>query len=377
MSWSECTAMSERQAFVMAAQQADIPLSQVCHEFGICRSTAYKWLKRFKAHGLAGLEEHSRRPLRLRCPTPVEVEQRVVFVRQKHPAWGGRKIRRRLQDQGHKLVPPASTITAILHRHGLISPEASARHRAFLRFQRALPNELWQMDFKGHFPLAQGRCHPLTILDDHSRFNLCLQACTDECMATTRGHLIRTFQQYGLPQELLCDNGPPWAAAGGRFTQLSAWMIRLGITVRHGRPFHPQTQGKEERFHQTLKAEVLQGQNWSDVAQVQQSLDPWRDVYNQQRPHEALNLATPASCYHPSTRPYPAVLPPVGYDSGSTVRQVQANGRVCYAGRRWFVSEAFAGQPVALRRTEIDGQLAVFYCHQQVAEIDLHAQNQE
>jgi transposase InsO family protein len=378
MPWTECTAMSQRQEFVMAAREGLVPIRHLCRQFGIGHSTAYKWLARFEALGPQGLQERSRRPRRLRCPTAPQVEQRVVAVRQAHPAWGGRKIRRRLQDQGYSHVPPASTVTTILHRYGLISPEASARHQPWQRFERPEPNELWQMDFKGHFPLAQGRCHPLTVLDDHSRFNVCLQACTEERMPTTQGHLIVAFGQYGLPRAILCDNGPPWAASGGGYTRLTAWLIRLGITVLHGRPFHPQTQGKDERFHQTLNVEVLQRQSaWLDAAQVQQALDPWREVYNHQRPHEALGLATPASRYQPSPRPYPAVLPAVTYDASATVRRVQANGRVCYAGRRWFVSQAFAGEPVALRPTEIDGQLAVFYCHQSVAHIDLHAQNGE
>jgi hypothetical protein len=231
------------------------------------------------------------------------------------------------------------------------------------------------MDFKGHFGLCRGRCHPLTVLDDHSRFNLCLKACLDERGETVRPHLIETFERYGLPWELLCDNGPPWAAAGGRFTVLSAWLIRLGITVLHGRPFHPQTQGKDERFHQTLHVEVIQHHCFQDVGQAQQRFDPWRDVYNLERPHEGLGLQTPASRYRPSVRPYPAVLPTVAYGPDDLVRQVQANGRVRYAGRQWFVSEAFAHQPVGLRPTPIDGRFDVFYCHQRVAEIDLHAQN--
>jgi len=166
---------------------------------------------------------------------------------------------------------------------------------------------------QSHFGLAQGRCHPLTILDDHSRYSLCLKACRDEQGDTVRPHLIETFERYGLPGELLCDNGPPWAAAGGRFTVLSAWLIRLGITVLHGRPFHPQTQGKDERFHQTLLAEAIRDHSFQDVGQAQQRFDPWRDVYNHERPHEALDLATPASRYRPSPRAYPAQLPKVEY----------------------------------------------------------------
>jgi transposase InsO family protein len=367
--------MSQRQEFVFLAQQEGANRRELCRRFGIAPSTAYKWLERWSLQGLAGLQELSRRPHHVRCPTPASVVEAALAIRQGHRTWGGRKIRRRLLDQGCLAAPAPSTLTDILRRHDWIAPPQSRQRKPLQRFERAVPNELWQMDFKGHFPLCQGRCHPLTVLDDHSRFALCLKACTDERMDTVRGHLTRTFQTYGLPWEILCDNGPPWAASGGRLTHLTVWLIRLGITVRHGRAFHPQTQGKEERFHRTLKDELLAGRCWHDVAEVQARLDPWRDDYNLIRPHEALNLRPSVSRYRPSTRPYPPSLPPVEYGPANLVRKVQANGRISYQGRRWFVSEALAGQPVVLRPTPVDGQLLVFYCHQHVAEIDLRGQN--
>lgn len=367
--------MLQRREFVTLARQDGANIRDLCRRFGVAPSTAYKWLKRFELEADAGLRERSRRPGKFRCPTPTEIVESALAIRQQHRAWGGRKIRRRLLDQGCLAAPASSTITDILRRHQLIDPEKSSQHRPLQRFERSVPNELWQMDFKGHFPLSQGRCHPLTVLDDHSRFALCLQACTDERMETVRPHLRHTFELYGLPWEMLCDNGPPWAASGGSLTRLTAWLIRLGITVRHGRAFHPQTQGKEERFHRTLKDELLAGRCWHDVAEVQGRFDPWRDDYNLIRPHEALDMHPPISRYRPSPRPWPLSLPPVEYGPADIVRTVHANGRIRYKGRTWFVSEALAGEPVALRPTPVDGHLLLFYCHQQVAQMDLRCQN--
>jgi transposase InsO family protein len=203
-------------------------------------------------------------------------------------------------------VPAASTVGAILRRRGLVDPAASAAHRPYVRFARAHPNELWQMDFKGHVGMTcGGRCHPLTVIDDHSRFNLVLRACGDERDATVRGALAEAFGRYGQPREVLCDNGPPWGTGYDPlrpYTRLGVWMIGHGILVGHGRPYHRQTQGKDERFHRTLVAEVLGRWTPGDLADAQAAFDAWREVYNHVRPHEALALAAPATAYRPSPR---------------------------------------------------------------------------
>src|SRR5262249_24110405 len=154
--------------------------------------------------------------------------------------------------------------------------------RGCTRFQRERPNELWQMDFKGHFATATVRCHPLTVLDDHSRYCVGLRACGDERGETVRAELIALFRRFGIPERILCDNGPPWAAAGGeaKWTALAVWLLKLGIGVSHGRALHPQTQGKDERFHRTLDVEVIQRQIWADLRACQRRFDPWRHVYN-------------------------------------------------------------------------------------------------
>ena len=193
-----------------------------------------------------------------------------LAVRAEHPAWGGRKIRRRLQDLKHPAVPSASTITAILHRQGRIAAAASAGHKPFERFERAAPNELWQMDYKGHFATRAGRCHPLTVVDDHSRYAVGLRACGDERGGTVQAELSAIFRRYGLPERMLMDNGSPWGSdALHRHTWLTVWLLELGIAVSHGRPYHPQTQGKDERFHRTLTAEVIGRRAFADLAECQ------------------------------------------------------------------------------------------------------------
>ena len=373
MPWQEVTAMSQRYEFATLASDEDANIRLLCRRFGISPTTAYKWLRRYEHAGPAGLVEQSRRPDHSPERTAPEIEDLLVALRRRHPAWGARKLRARLTHLGHRGLPATSTITDILRRHGLITPEATRQHQPFVRFAHPQPNDLWQMDFKGDFALPHGRCHTLTILDDHSRFALAVQACRDETRPTVQGCLTAVFRRYGLPRRLLTDNGAPWGTShpGARFTRLSAWLIRYGIGISHGRPFHPQTQGKDERFHRTLQAEVLRGRAFRDHRDVQEQLDPWRDVYNLERLHEALDLATPASHYQPSSRPFPETVPPIEYGPADQVRQADHQGYLHYQGRRIFISEAFAHQPLAFRPTATDGVLAVFFCHQQVDILDL------
>jgi transposase InsO family protein len=299
----------------------------------------------------------------------------VLALRQAHPAWGGRKLHHRLRALGVAAVPAPSTISKILGRHGLIDSEQWAQSRATQRFERATPNELWQMDFKGEWKTEDGRwCYPLTMLDDCSRYNLLLAACGNQKRVTVRGHLEAAFQRYGLPQAMLLDNGTPWSISHvpGGWTKLTAWLLRLDVKVLHGRPYHPQTQGKEERFHRTLRVELLQGRRHEDHPAVQRDFDRWRVIYNHQRPHEALGMATPASRYTPSRRAYRWPLPSIEYGPLDQVRQVNAVGQLSFDGKVYKISEAFAGQPVALRPTAVDGGWEVYYCRQRTAVIDQH-----
>ena len=226
-------------------------------------------------------------------------------------------------------------------------------------------------DFKGHFAVGEGRCHPLTVLDDHSRFALGLAACGDERGQTVQGQLTSIFRCYGLPQRMVMDNGGPWGHDREHpYTPLTVWLLRLGIAVSHGRPYHPQTQGKDERFHRTLKAEVLQGSAFGDLDQCQRAFDQWRGVYNFERPHQALGLAVPGSRYRVSHRPFPEQLPPPEYGPGDLVRKVQAQGIIFVKGREYKVGKAFRGLPVALRPAA-GNVWDVFFLTHNIAQIDL------
>lgn len=322
---------------------------------------------------MAGLEERSRRPYSCPLQTSAEFCAQVEAVRRAHPVWGGRKIRRWLLDHGAEQVPSASTITAILRRAGQLEPADAAKHRAHQHFEHPHPNDLWQMDFKGHFALiGGGRCHPLTVLDDHSRYAIGLWACGNEQSGTVMAQLAQTFRRYGLPRRILTDNGPPWGDPGGeRYTAFGVWLLRLGIGLAHGRAYHPQTQGKDERFHRTLAAEVLRQRSLSDLDDCQREFSAWREVYNYERPHEALGMVVPASRYVPSARSYPQRLPPIEYGPGAQVRKVQDGGFVHFRGRELRVGKAFRGYPVALYATRVDGRWEVTFCQQRLGWIDL------
>ena len=302
--------MDQREEFVRLALAAGANRSSLCRRFGISRSKGYKWLKRYAAEGRAGLSDRSRRPFRSPGRSADAVEAAVLHIRaSSNDAWGGRKIAKAMARNGDPAVPAASTITEILRRHGKLERPEGEHPGPFQRFERAAPNELWQMDFKGHFPMSQGRCHPLTVLDDHSRYSVGLEACGNEQDATVRARLATLFRRYGLPFAMLMDNGSPWGDAGAQpFTLFTAWLIRLGIRVSHGRPYHPQTQGKDERFHRTLKAEVLDRNSFCDLAECQCAFDAWRQIYNHHRPHEALGLEPPGTRYRLSPRSFPEAL---------------------------------------------------------------------
>jgi transposase InsO family protein len=370
MPWG--SALDRRDEFVRLALSPGSNVSELCRRFGVSRSNGYKWLGRYGEAGLAGLEERSRRPHVSPSQTPGELAAQVLAVRAEHPAWGGRKIRRVLEAQG-LAAPAASTITEILRRAGQLDGPGAGEPRAWTRFEHDQPNDLWQMDFKGHVALEAGRCHPLTVLDDHSRYALEIGACADERTETVRGRLEQVFRRHGLPRRILADNGSPWGTAGSRerHTRLTVWLLDLGVGVSHGRPYHPQTQGKDERFHRTLKAEVLAGRRFETLAQAQAAFDAWRQVYNAKRPHEALALATPATRYRMSPRPMPKAIDPPDYEPQAQVRKVHDGGWISFKGRQINCSKAFVGRRLALRATNADGLFDLCYRSHVLAQVDL------
>jgi transposase InsO family protein len=371
--WREVSIMSMRREFVMLASQEGANRRELCRRYAISPTTGYKWLQRAGADREESYTDRSRRPLSSPTRTAAAMEGTVLSLRDTHPAWGGRKLRRRLIDLGHGVVPSASTITEILRRHHRLDADETAEHAAWQHFVREAPNELWQMDFKAQFPTDEGDCHALSVLDDCSRFALALEACPDQRLDTVKGRLTGIFRCYGLPHAMLADNGPPWGnsdEAESRYTRLEVWLIQLGIPLHHGRPYHPHTQGKDERFHRTLETELVGRRRFASLRECQHAFQCWRQVYNTERPHEAIGLDTPSRHYRPSRRSFPERLPPVDYPD-RLVRKVQANGRISFAGRKWPVGKAFAGHHLALRPTLRDGAYDVFFCQQTVATIDL------
>lgn len=378
MPWKEASALSLRYEFVSLAMREGVNMTELCKRFGISPKTGYKWIHRFERDGLRGLQDRSRRPRSSPNKTPERLEKAVLGIRDKHPAWGGRKIWHRMLNLGYKKPPHASTITDILRRNNRLDPTESAKHKAWKRFERSAPNRMWQMDFKGDFPMASKRCHPLTVLDDYSRYAVGLEACPGENRSIVQPRLTGIFRRYGLPESILMDNGPPWGGAETRpYTGFSAWLIQLGITVIHSGSYHPQTLGKDERFHRTLKAEVIGNRIFRNLEDCQQHFDEWRHIYNFERPHEAVDMGVPADRYNPSPRSFPEVLPPIEYGPDDMVRKVQSNGMIYYKNKEYRVSKAFSGYHVALRPTPTDGVFNVFFCQQKVAKIDLKVQNPE
>ena len=365
--------MSQKEEFVRLALLPGANVSALCRRFGIGRTCGHKLLARFRAQGAAGLAERSRRPQSSPRRSPPELEASIVSLRKDHPAWGGRKIAGVLERDGIGAIAP-STVTGILRRNGVELGALGGGAQPFIRFEHEAPNDLWQMDFKGHVALRQGRLHPLTVLDDHSRFSLVLEACPDQTTETVKTRLITAFRRYGLPWRIATDNGPPWGDGGrNNFTVLGVWLIEIGVSVGHSRPCHPQTLGKEERFHRTLKAEALQGPPFEGLQQAQCAFDTWRHLYNTKRPHQGIGGAVPLDRYRPSSRDFCETVAPFEYAAGDHLRKIQQKGATSLLGRAFKICNAFAGKVVAFRPTETDGIFDAYFRHQKIQTIDLNA----
>lgn len=371
MPWTERNKMILKQEILQKILNKDKTISSLCREYEISRKTAYKWLNRYKQDGIFGLEDLSKRPSKTNI-TDSEIHQLIIDIRNKFPAWGARKLRQYLINQGTN-VPSESTFNRILLKHGLITNEASKKREKYIRFEKENPNELWQMDFKGHFKLEKGRCHPLTILDDHSRFAICLKASYHETESVVREALIDCFRCYGLPEAMTMDNGSPWKGSyPWRFSKLTVWLMRLGIRISHSRPGHPQTQGKDERFHRSFKDEVLKYYQFKNLEDSQNRFDEWRYLYNYERPHEGINMQCPSTRYKPSPREYVEKLPELMYESGDLIRKVQKNGVIELKGNRYFVGEHFYGENVGVRQQTKDGFFSVYYSKTKLLTINLN-----
>jgi transposase InsO family protein len=375
MPWGALSAMDLRLEFCELASREGANVRLLCRRYEIAPKTGYKWLARWRETGFAGVAERSRRPSSSPWRTDAEIEAAVLALRAEHPAWGGRKISAVLAREG-RAAPAPSTITAILRRHGCEIGAFGGGAAPFRRFEHDAPNDLWQMDFKGHVAMADGRrLHPLTVLDDHSRYCLALAACADQKTATVQGFLTDAFRRYGLPRTLITDNGSPWGdGPGSPYTPLGVFLIDQGVRVSHARPYHPQTMGKDERFHRSLKAEALGGGPFADLSEAARRLAAWREIYNRKRPHEGIGMAVPAARYAASPREYREKIAPFDPAPGDVMRRVQDGGLVSFKGRQKRLPKAFRGRDIALRASETDGVFDVYYRHQNIARLDFRTQ---
>ena len=368
MPWEEKSVMQERIIFALRAVKPGVDFSDLCQEFGVSRPTGYLWLKRSReVDNLFELGERSRRPKSSPNRTCPEHEDRVVKLRKLH-GWGGKKLRGLLEGEGIKLT--TVTINRIIKRQGLIKLEDS-HPKAIRRFEREAPNQLWQMDFKGHYILVRGCCYPLSILDDHSRFLVGLFALDNQSTEAVFKCLLATFERYGLPESMLVDHGNPWWSNtnGWGLTRLMVKLIKQGILLRLSGVGHPQTQGKVERFHRTLKQAIKHRGMPGNFSSWPVLLGDIREEYNTIRPHEALDMEVPAKHYKASTREYNPNPPEWEYPSGSIIKRLNLKGHLSYKGRTYFVCEALSGELV---RLELLGKrLLISYRHMYIREIDI------
>jgi transposase InsO family protein len=367
MPWQTKDTLSMRDEFVNKAISGNFNISDLCSEYKISRKTGYKWIERYRTQGVDGLLDQSQRPHSSNNRILPEITNIILNVRSQFPAWGAKKLRQYLINKGHNSLPCEMTFNRILKRNGRIELLESEKRQHFIRFEKERPNELWQMDFKGHFKMDSKRCHPLTVLDDHSRFSIALKACNGETFLEVKAGLERAFCEYGLPEQMAMDNGSPWKGSPPwSLSQLTVWLMRLGIKVCHSSVRHPQTLGKDERFHRSLKEEVLKYHQFRNLVETQKIFNDWRQVYNFERPHEGIGLLCPYQRYKPSVRPYPNKLPEIAYRPEDIIRKVQACGCVNYRDIRYFVGEHLKGEYVALRATSEESIYGIYFVNTKV-----------
>ncbi|MFH1837514.1 MAG: IS481 family transposase [Candidatus Omnitrophota bacterium] len=374
MPWKILNVMEQRTRFIVLSKQGQQSIAQLCAHFGISRKTGYKWIKRASEEGLdKGIKEKSRKPKHIATKVPKKVETAFVRLRERYPYWGARKLIKTYSKNNEEKAPSERTVNRIIERNGLLD-ESKRRVLATKRFEREYPNDLWQMDYKGEFSYGDSRkkCYPLTIIDDHSRYNLGLEAHSSLSWVKTKESLKKVFREKGLPVEMLMDHGPLWYATQSKYlswTQLSVWIMMLGIKITYSGIRHPQTQGKIERYHRTLKYDLIKRRQFREIGEIQKEFDEFREEYNNIRPHEAISMEVPASRYKRSDRIYTGKEIKIEYPEGAQVRKLNSCGVLSYKGRQWFISEALPEQRVML--LDKDPEVEVFFKNSLVRRLNL------
>lgn len=371
MPWNERRLETMREEFVKRVLAHEKSKSELCREYGISRPTGDKWIARY----LAGerMSDLSRAPKTPANKTPTSIEKEIVAYREKYPAIGAVKMRRIMENANYTDLPSARTFNEIFKRNGLITKEASQAVKPYQRFEKSSPNEMWQADFKGHFKMEDGnRCHPLNIIDDYSRMNICCEPLLSETFAEIKPCIERLFQEYGMPFSFLCDNGNPWGTQQSTgFTGFEVWLMELGVLTLHGRILHPQTQGKEEKFNGSFTRECLKYHKIKDRDDAAKIFSEYRNFYNNVRPHMALELDVPASRYRPSQRQYPSKIQEWEYSAELKTHSVKSTGYITIRGQGYFLSEAFGDKRIALRESRKGSHLINLYFRQfRIGQID-------
>jgi transposase InsO family protein len=369
--WKERTVQMNREEFVKRVLAQEKSKSALCREYGISRPTGDKWISRYTVG--EGFSNRSRAPFHTPNKLDIDTEELIIKARKKEPAIGATKIQRMLRNEGHTELPCISTVNAVLKRNNLITLEASRAATPYKRFEKEAPNVMWQADFKGHYAMGNGqRCHPLSVIDDHSRFCLCADAKINERRGGVEESFRRIFKEFGMPQSLLCDNGNPWGTSqSAGYTLFELWLMELGVLTIHIRPLHPQTQGKTERFNRSFKDERLKFYMPSDLQDADRQRTEYRSFYNNVRPHYALDLDVPAQHYKPSERVYAEKTKDWEYGPEHERRKIKNTGFLTYGGQGYFLSEAFGGKTIAIKPSSKDGFLNLYYHQFRIGRIDL------
>jgi transposase InsO family protein len=357
MPWKETDVMTERERFVILARTGRFTITELCDDFGISRKTGHKYLDRYQKEGRSGLADHSRRPKTSPHCTEEGVKQLILSERRKHPTWGAKKIHNLLLTvHGIENRPHVNTVGNILRSHGLTQKRkrkaGAHRMRPEHLTEATRPNEVWTFDFKGWFTLGNGvRCEPLTVCDRFSRFIVGCKGQLNQQFNTTHRSCKMLMRYHGLPEVIRVDNGTPFASnALGGLSQLSVWWIEQGIRVEFIKPASPQQNGSHERMHRDLKAEVASKPSPNMRAQ-QKRFDRWREQYNQERPHEALDMLRPSEIYRPSARRM-GQKDKIRYSSDHEVKRVSGSGHIRYSGANFYLSEIYAGCYVGLKENQ-------------------------
>lgn len=366
MPWKETSVSNLRAEFIGLYRTGSHPLTDLCKFFGISRVTAYKLIKDFNEHGQAALLDKPRAPRNHPNATPTEIEERIKECKSKHPKWGPKKLKAYLSRQDHEISWPAtSTFGEILKRSGLTVTRRRLNPKRLViptgPLSDSSPNSTWCADFKGQFTLGNGQwCYPLTISDACSRMLLRCHCLSNTATAGVKPVFLGAFMEYGLPEAIRTDNGTPFTGSGiGGLTPLAIWWVRLGIRLDRTQKGHPEQNGRHERMHRELKACVITPPEY-DMNSQQRAFDKFQDEYNNERPHEALSMDTPASRYAPSAREYPAILPEIEYPEGIIIRKVHTDGCIRWKSRSHYVCDALQGEPLGLDRLD-ERHLVIYY----------------